>query len=162
MEQIISCATIKKKWPSEVGGKFFGSPKGSREREPVMCQAPYPPAHHICNVSRNGACGHIANVWRYGEEKLYQIWVPLNTVDYFKWMNYWISDSACFLLTRRQLIPKRKGEELSFVKWLENEIVLVAHYFDTASVEKQRFLKQLIYKHIPLCVNKKHALSEIQ
>jgi len=50
----------------------------------------------------------------YWAEKLNQIWVPLNTVDYFKWMNYWISDSACFLLTRRQLIPKRKGEELSF------------------------------------------------
>ena len=167
-----------------MGGKIFGVPKGSRSREPVMCQAPYPPAHHICNVSRNGACGHIANamcprapfrgtlqmwcaggVWglahhwfaltrtfwysknfppqfaqpfffmvaqliicstkfhpwyvrflcgRYGAGKLNQIWVPLNTIDYFKWMNYWISDSACFLLTRRQLIPNRKGEELSF------------------------------------------------
>ena len=40
---------------------------------------------------------------------------------------------------------------MSFCEMVENEIVLVAHYFDTASVEKQRFLKQLIYKHITLC-----------
>ena len=56
-----------------------------------------------------------------------------------------------FFTAQRQLINKRQGEEMSFVKWLENEIVLVAHHFDTASVEKQRSLKQLIYKHIPLC-----------
>ena len=55
---------------------------------------------------------------------------------------YWHEDSS---------FPRRKEKNWVFVKWLENEKVLVAHYFDTASAEKQSFLKQLVYKHIPLC-----------
>ena len=134
VEQEISCTQPEKKYGrAKWGGKIFGVPKGSREREPVMYQ--------ILSVAW----------WRYGAEKLNQIWVPLNTVDY---LSEWIIESlivCAFYWHFESSFPRGKEKNWVFVKWLENEKVLVAHYFDTASVEKQRFLKQLIYKHIPIC-----------
>ena len=138
VEQEISCTKYfnqkKKNGRAKWGGKFLEYQK-VRARANQWCAKPHTP-QHITSVMCHGTervgtsrmpffywwrhnqlfvpPNSIRGMWRYGEEKLYQIWVPLNTADYFKWMNYWISDSACFLLTRRQLIPKRKGEELSF------------------------------------------------
>ena len=109
MEQIISCAAIKKKWPSEVGGKIFGVPKGSRSREPVMCQAPYPPAHHICNVSRNGAPWQFTDVmcWegmglgtllvraRANFLVLQKISPPLRSAIFFFWLEDFVQLISC-------------------------------------------------------------------